>query len=101
MLAEFHIRVSPFLPPYFKRKEPHDGGSDGLEQIRCVCPLVQSSRVPATFAIQTDAESLGDKFPCELKSYYFNNCNIVSGDTCIFVTAHMPTPISFTLAPSR
>ena len=33
--------------------------------------------------------------------YLFNNCNTVSGDTCIFVTAHMPTPISFKLAPSK
>jgi len=36
-----------------------------------------------------------------LNFVYFNNCKIVSGETCIFVTAHMPTPISFTLAPSK
>ena len=32
---------------------------------------------------------------------YFNNSNIVSGVVCIFVMAHKPIPISFTLAPSR
>ncbi len=32
---------------------------------------------------------------------YFNKSNIVSGVVCIFVMAHKPIPISFTLAPSR
>lgn len=33
--------------------------------------------------------------------FYFNKSNIVSGVVCIFVMAHKPIPISFTLAPSR
>ena len=33
-------------------------------------------------------------------NYFLNSPNINSGDTVILVTAHMPAPISFTLAPS-
>ena len=34
-------------------------------------------------------------------NYFLNSPNINSGDTVILVTAHMPAPISFTLAPSK
>ena len=39
--------------------------------------------------------------PMPLACPYFNNFNIVSGVVCIFVMAHKPIPISFTLAPSK
>ena len=32
---------------------------------------------------------------------YFSNSKMVSGATVISITAHMPAPISFTLAPSE
>ncbi len=37
----------------------------------------------------------------QTKTFYFSNSNIVSSVVCIFVMAHKPMPISFTLAPSR
>ena len=48
-----------------------------------------------TYENNEDSSSRDDEL------FYFNKSNIVSGVVCIFVMAHKPIPISFTLAPSR
>lgn len=60
----------------------------------------QLKKFGSELSLRSEGAKLACTISCALSSY-FNKPNTISGDTSIFVTAHMPTPISFTLAPSR